>query len=112
MTTGLSRCVLGVSLELVQDLAFTCVFISGVARTPNDGYLSYLPLFMMRDAVRSGRISALPVRGFAPTTPFGLIHGVSAMSDPLVRAFADTIKTHLAAAESELFHAFPHLAPQ
>jgi hypothetical protein len=52
------------------------------------------------------------VPGFAPKTPLGLIHGVSAMSDPLIRAFADTIKTHLVAAEGELFDVFPHLAPR
>jgi|SRR6056297_655136 len=96
-------------LELVVASASVSLLLSLLETTD---HLSYLPLFMMRGAVRSGRISALPVQGFTPKTPLGLIHGVSAMADPLMRAFADTIKTHLIAAEGEVFHVFPHLAPQ
>lgn len=96
-------------IELMVASASVSLLVSLLETTD---YLSYLPLFMMRDAVRSGRIRALPVPGFEPTTPFGLIHGVSAMSDPLIRAFADTIKTHLIAAEGELFDAFSHLLPR
>ncbi len=95
-------------VELVVASASVSLLLSLLETT---NYLSYLPLFMMRDAVRSGRISALPVQGFAPKTPLGLIHDVSAMSDPLMRAFADTIKTHLIAAEGKLFNVFPHLVP-
>jgi DNA-binding transcriptional LysR family regulator len=95
-------------IELVVASASVSLLLSLLESTD---YLSYLPVFMMRDAVRSGRIRALPVPGFAPKTPLGLIHGVSAMSDPLIRAFADTIKTHLVAAEGEVFHVFPHLVP-
>lgn len=95
-------------VELVVASASVSLLLSLLETTD---YLSYLPMFMMRDAVRSGSISALPVQGFAPTTPLGLIHGVSAMSDPLVRAFAETMKRHLTAAEAELLHLFPSLAP-
>ncbi|MEV8466633.1 LysR family transcriptional regulator [Fluviibacterium sp. DFM31] len=96
-------------IELVVASASVSLLLSLLETTD---YLSYLPLFMMRDAVRSGRISALPVTGFAPRTPLGLIHDVTAMSDPLVRAFADTMKTHLIAADLEILRTFPYLSPK
>lgn len=94
-------------IELMVASASVSLLLSLLETTD---YLSYLPMFMMRDAVRSGGISALPVHGFAPTTPLGLIYGVGAMPDPLIRAFAETMKTHLRAAECELLQLFPHLS--